>query len=96
MNKDPIDLGWTMFLEWAAAAQEDGQLDEFFRFFLTPDEHESLASRTLIVHDLLKKDKPQRQIAQDNRVSIAKITRGSNELKRIGARLRDFLQSMVI
>ncbi len=48
--------------------------------------------RYLIIKELLQKKKPQRQIAKDLNVSIAKITRGSNELKRMHPKLLQFLK----
>ena len=41
-----------------------------------------METRCLIIKALLEKKAPQRQIAEELNVSIAKITRGSNELKR--------------
>jgi TrpR family trp operon transcriptional repressor len=41
----------------------------------------------------LARKKPQRQIAADLQVSIAKITRGSNELKRMKESFLEFLKS---
>jgi len=64
---------------------------EIWDLFFTPEEKEDMNKRYLIVEALLKQKKTQRQIAKDLDVSIAKITRGSNELKRIKADLLDYL-----
>lgn len=60
--------------------------------FLTADEKTDLETRFLIVKELLKEEKTQRQIAKEFNVSIAKITRGSNELKRMNPKLIVYLK----
>lgn len=84
--------GWNCFLELCRAAEDDKVLSELFDLLLTPEEKESIETRCLIIQALLAHKKPQRQISSDLHVSIAKITRGSNELKRISAQLKQFLQ----
>ena len=61
----------------------------------TQEEKESIATRCLIVVELLKQEKTQRAIAEYSHVSIAKITRGSNELKRMPPKLIEFLRKNV-
>ena len=70
-------------------------LSQLFDLLLTPEEKESLALRCLIIEELLKQKKTQRDIAKDLQVSIAKITRGSNELKRMPDKLIAFLKEQV-
>ena len=60
--------------------------------FLTPEEKTDLIRRFLIIKELFRNEKTQRQIAHDLHVSIAKITRGSNELKRTNRKLLSYLQ----
>lgn len=69
---------------------------ELLDFFLTPEERSDLSLRVLIVKELLKAEKTQRQIAKDCSVSIAKITRGSNELKRIDRPLMSYLKEKLL
>ena len=57
-------------------------LENLFQFILTHDEREMIATRLALTESLLAKEKSQRQIAADLELSIALITRGSNELKR--------------
>jgi TrpR family trp operon transcriptional repressor len=85
--------GWRVFLTLCLAAQDEKTLDEVFDLFLTPEEKSSLETRCLIIKALLDQQKPQRQISDDLHVSIAKITRGSNELKRVSERLKGFLRA---
>ena len=84
--------GWRLFLELCLKVEDEKLLSEFFDLFLTPEEISSLETRTLIVKELLEQKKTQRHIADDLNVSIAKITRGSNELKGISAKLKQFLE----
>lgn len=85
--------GWRGMLQLLLAAQSSQELDKLFQLFLTEEERDDLAGRYLIVQALLKGEKPQREIAEDLQVSISKITRGSNGLKRIDSQLRTFMQS---
>jgi TrpR family trp operon transcriptional repressor len=84
--------GWHCFLELCLAAKDEKTIASLFDLFFTAEEKASLSTRCLIVKDLLAQNKTQRQIAQDLHVSIAKITRGSNELKRTPDQLKEFLQ----
>ncbi|MSU55105.1 MAG: transcriptional regulator [Candidatus Taylorbacteria bacterium] len=54
-------------------------MDEFLEDLLTPAEFEDISVRWQIIK-LLSKRVPQREIAGNLGVSIAKITRGSREL----------------
>ena len=85
--------GWRCFLNWCSATQDKALLTELFDCLLTPEEKESIETRCLIVQALLDQEKPQRQISEDLKVSIAKITRGSNQLKRISEKLKKYLLS---
>ncbi len=64
--------------------------------FLTAEEKTDLEMRFFIVKELLKEEKTQRQIAKDLHVSIAKITRGSNELKRTKHPLLAYLKEKLL
>lgn len=88
--------GWHCFLNLCLATQDEKMLSDLFDLLLTPEEKSSLETRCLIIKALLEKNKPQRQISQDLNVSIAKITRGSNELKRIPSKLNLFLQKNLL
>lgn len=55
-------------------------LDEFMEDILTPGEFEEIVSRWQIIKQLAQ-GVPQREIATKLGVSIAKITRGSRELR---------------
>lgn len=80
--------GWKLFLELCCKAKSEKAIDELFWLLLTPEEREDIKTRVLIVRELIKGKKPQRQIARDLGVSIAKITRGSNSLKEVNVNLR--------
>lgn len=89
------EAGWRHFLKLCLATKNEKTLSLLLDLFLTPEEKESLALRCLIIEELLKQKKSQRSIAEDLHVSIAKITRGSNELKRMPANLIDFLKEHI-
>lgn len=85
-------LGWRSFTKLCLATKNEKMLSSLFDLLLTQEERESVAMRCLIVMDLLKQEKTQRDMAEDLHVSIAKITRGSNELKRMPPKLIEFLK----
>jgi TrpR family trp operon transcriptional repressor len=84
--------GWNIFTQLCLTAKDEGNLTSILELFLTAEEKENVALRSAIVMELLKKEKTQRQIAESLHVSIAKITRGSNELKRMPGKLIEFLR----
>jgi len=84
--------GWRNFLKLCLATENEKNLSSLFDLMLTHEERESIAMRCSIIEELLKQDKPQREIANHLHVSIAKITRGSNELKRMPGKLIEFIK----
>lgn len=89
MNSD--HKGWKDFLKFVKEIKETDNYEAFMDLMLTAEEKESLSTRFLIVMALLSEKASQREIAQSLGVSIAKITRGSNELKRISSKLKAYL-----
>ncbi len=83
--------GWHCFLELCHSTKDTKLLAELFELLFTPEEKDSLETRCLIVKALLDQQRTQRQISEDLKVSIAKITRGSNGLKRISPKLKQYL-----
>jgi len=83
--------GWQCFLDLCLTAKDEKILSDLLELLLTPEEKSSLETRCLIIQALLDQKKTQREIAKDLTVSIAKITRGSNELKRISPKLKTYL-----
>lgn len=85
--------GWQKFVELSEAAIATGNFDELLDVLLTIEEKEQLATRVLLIQELMVGEKSQREIAEHLNISIAKITRGSNELKRSSTAIVDFLQA---
>lgn len=88
--------GWKQFLELCRKTQDDKALTTMFDLLLTPDEKEDIAMRCLIIRELLEKKRTQREIAKHLNVSIAKITRGSNEIKRMKDPFIEYLKSILL
>lgn len=82
MEKNLVNDYWDQFLNLITNCEDKQELERLFQFILTYDEREMVAKRLALTEALLKKEKSQRQIAKDLEMSIAFITRGSNELKR--------------
>lgn len=64
---------------------------ELLELLFTPTELEQLTARYQIILGLIQQQKTQRELSLHLNLSIAKITRGSNELKRCSAKLRNYL-----
>lgn len=86
--------GWRLFLSICSGAKGPAELDELFGLFLTEEERADIATRYLIVRELIRGKKTQRQMAKELQVSIAKITRGSNFLKTISKDLKRLLENV--
>lgn len=87
--------GWQDFLKFCAQIDDPKALGTLFDLFMTIEEKETLASRYLIIKELVKGELTQREIAEQCKVSIAQITRGSNALKIISSKLRELLKERV-
>lgn len=96
MTDKSIKKGWQQFLQWEHAAQKNKQVDAFFDLLLTPEEYDTISKRALLIKALLEGSISQRDIAETYDVSISKITRGSNALKRIPMSLRKLLEKEII
>ena len=83
---------WKSFLALCLKAKNTDELASLFDFFFTSEEKESFADRYAIIKALLDNKKTQRELSDSLNVSIAKITRGSNALKRIDPTLKLFLE----
>lgn len=83
--------GWQGFIKLCLSAKDEHLLSELLEVFLTHEERASIETRYLIVQALLDNQKSQRDISRDLKVSISKITRGSNELKRVPPLLKQYL-----
>lgn len=81
---------WNQFIDLIRHADSKQTLQELLDFMFTPEEKLHIATRIQLVRELLAAEKSQREIAKELNVSIAKITRGSNNLKTISTQLRDF------
>lgn len=79
-----------------AQTQTPRQAEQLFSLFFTLAERESLSDRYRIVQALLQGEKPQREIAQELHVSIAKVTAGSNQLKTTPSAIKQLLRQQRI
>ena len=92
MTQESDEDGWYGFLELCSKIKTPEAFNSFFALFLTFEERETMASRYLIIKALLDGRLTQREIAETYGVSIAQITRGSNALKIIDPKLKEFLK----
>jgi TrpR family transcriptional regulator, trp operon repressor len=93
---DVVKKGWKQFLHWCHQAENEKQLDALFDLVLTHEEKSDIATRCLIIKELLAQEESQRDIAKNLNVSIAKITRGSNELKRMKAAIIQYVKKNLL
>src|SRR5579883_1595601 len=98
IQRDLIEIpqkGFEKFIELCVTERDQKELKFLFDLFFTPEEKANLGLRYLIIKELLENKKTQRQIAKDLNVSIAKITRGSNELKRLDPKFIKMLKNLM-
>jgi len=86
-----IQDDWNSLVELFAQVDDRHTMERLFLLFLTINEREYLVGRYRIVRALLTSNLTQREIAENLQVSIAKITSGSNELKRTARELKQLL-----
>lgn len=82
MKKIVREGEWKKFIHLCSKMGSEDELEELFSLFLTQGERDDLAVRLALIRELLDHDRTQRDIADELGVSIGKITRGANELKR--------------
>ncbi len=95
--KDSIDSiseeeknAWKDLVEQMCAITDIDEMNAFFDDMLTDKEIMDIADRYLLMVDLIK-GKSQRDIAQDRKMSLCKITRGSKMLKKKDGYMRRYL-----
>ena len=84
---------WNRFITLCKQTESSEQLGQLLHAFLTPEEREQIALRVELVKELLRQEKSQREIAKELKISIAKITRGSNMLKSLPNDTLEFLKA---
>lgn len=89
-------IGWEHFIRLCQDAKDEVIFKDLLDFLFTFEEKEHLAKRILLVRELLSGEKPQREISKDLKISVAKITRGSNALKQIDPDLKEFLSQQLL
>ncbi len=95
MEKQSDEEGWWRFLNMCQQVESAADFDAIFHVFLTFEEREALAKRYWILRELLKEERTQREISAKFKVSIAKITRGSNELKQTDEKVKAMLRELM-
>jgi TrpR family trp operon transcriptional repressor len=93
METKESEEGWQRFLHLCTRVKTPALLDELFALFFTWEERETIGKRHLIVEQLERGERTQREIAEECHVSISQITRGSNALKIISDDLRTWLKA---
>lgn len=83
------------FLTFCAQAASKKDFENCLELLLTPEEKDDIRDRVRIIRELLLDKKTQREISTDLKVSIAKITRGSNALKRVDPQLKQSLREVL-
>jgi TrpR family trp operon transcriptional repressor len=86
---------WNQLIKLFTNVKSEDLMEQMLHLLLTINEREFLVDRNKIVKALLTSESPQRQIAEDLGVSIAKITVGSNELKRTPPELISYFKKQV-
>lgn len=86
---------WQQFLK-ATQGQSLEDLKLWFEVLLTQAEQADIADRIRIIQGLIDDKLPQRELAENLQVSISKITRGSNALKRMSPQKIKWLRLLLL
>lgn len=76
------------------SSEEDVSL--ILPLLLSAEELNAINARALVYKELLLAEKSQREIAKAHNISIATITRGSNNLKSMSDKEKQLLQTLLI
>jgi TrpR family trp operon transcriptional repressor len=96
MSNKKSSKAWQEFLALCAQQKTPQDFEFLLSLFLTYEERADLTTRYSIVKELLEAKLTQRTIAKELDVSIAKITRGSNELKTLSTSQKKKLMEMLL
>lgn len=86
---------WKEVIQLFAELKTKEEVEILLNCFLTIEEKNDIVDRFRIIKSLLRGDKPQRQLSEELNVSIAKITRGSNMLKTVNKKTKEFLTAKI-
>ena len=82
---------WSQLTELLHKQSHTRDLEKLLMILLAPEERDSIATRLSILKALLDGKQSQREVAAGLGVSIATITRGSNNLKSLEEADKQFL-----
>lgn len=85
-----------MITELLAEVAETEDLSLLVPLLLSAEELNAINGRILVYKELLRGEKSQREIAKEHKISIATITRGSNNLKSMSIAEKKLLQTLLI
>lgn len=94
-DDNAIEKDWNELIALFSQVRDSEMMDQLLVLFLTINEREFLVQRLRIIRALLQGEMPQREIADKLKVSIAKITAGSNELKRTPKELKERIKRFI-
>lgn len=89
---DKVNTGLSALFTLCATTTDDKLRASLLDLFLSSQEKRTLSDRYWVLKALVQSEQTQRVMAKELQVSIAKITRGSNELKRIDKKLLTLLK----
>ncbi len=92
-KKESAVDGWRRFVDLCLKAKSRVQIEDLFKLLLTFQERRNVAKRLQLVIALIEGKMNQRDMAKQFKISIGRITRGSNALKTINPDLRSYLDT---
>ena len=85
-----------MFTTLLTEVTGDDELALLIPLLLAPEELNAIGGRIMVYKELLRAEKSQREIAKEYGISIATITRGSNNLKSMSCAEKELLKRLLI
>lgn len=83
---------WQQLVELIFNIDDKEKLNEILHVFLTISERETIQDRFALIQSLLTTKQTQREISKNLKISITKVTMGSNALKVIDDDLKALLK----
>ncbi|CAM3648104.1 trp operon repressor [Parendozoicomonas haliclonae] len=88
--------GWQKFIELFDQDHDEKALNRLFSVLLTSEERTAISHRIEILSSLLEGNESQRDLSARLQISIATVTRGSNNLKQLSDKDKAFLRTLLL
>ncbi|MDN3504282.1 MAG: trp operon repressor [Rhabdochlamydiaceae bacterium] len=94
MNTE-LEGWWRKFKSILTKINTEKEMEIFLDLFLTISETEDIARRLMILKAIFDDEMPQREMKDKLHVSIGKVSRGSNALKKLDYKTKKRVEALL-